>query len=90
MSQGPDQKELGVEKPPSAPPARSGVIGAMFVAVLLGAALGVAAGWLFLPDYVVALAVGGALTLGAARVFVFLSSDRRGLAPLEKEDGTYE
>ena len=90
MSNQSSTKDNGPELPPQQPPARSGVAGAIMVAVLIGALSGAAAGWLLLPDMMAAAALGGAMFFGAARVFIFMSPTRRGLAPVEKEDGSYQ
>lgn len=86
MTGRPDHHDLGVDHPPQTPPARSGVVGAMMVAVLLGAIIGAGIAAVFLPNLMAAAALGGALTAGALRVFVFLSPDRRGLTPIDDED----
>ncbi|MGA9411129.1 MAG: hypothetical protein WBV78_11890 [Roseobacter sp.] len=84
------QKQVGPELPPQEPPARSGVAGAIMVAVLLGAVIGGAAAWFFLPDLMAAAALGGAMMFGAARVFLFVSPARRGLAPIESNNGSHQ
>ncbi len=86
----PDKHDLGPEMPPQEPPGPKGVAGAMAVAALLGAVIGAVIGLIFLPDLVVALAIVGAMTLAALRTVVFLSSQRRGLAPVDEEDGTMQ
>ena len=90
MPRGASQDEIGAEKPPQDPPARSGVVGAMVVAVLLGAGIGAVLAAVFLPDLMVASALGGAMIFGAARVFIFLSPNRKGLAPVEDENGSFK
>lgn len=86
----PHKRDIGPDQPPQAPPARVGVAGALAVAALLGAVLGAVVGALVLPELIVACAIGGALLLAAGRVAVLMSADRKGLAPVDDEDGTMQ
>ena len=82
--------DLGPDQPPQEPPARSGVAGALVVAAIVGAVLGGAIALFFAPDLLVGAAIGGALSVSAIRVFILMSSDRRGLAPMNDKDGTMQ
>ena len=82
--------ELGPDQPPQEPPARSGVAGALVVAAVVGAALGAAIALFVAPDLMFGAAIGGALTVAAIRVFLLMSSDHRGLAPVKDKHGTMQ
>ena len=90
MTEDRSTSDIGVEQPPANPPTQSGVVGAMMVAVLVGGLIGAGIALVFLPDLVAAAAVGGAMTAGALRVFVFMSSNRKGLTPVDDEDGSMQ
>jgi hypothetical protein len=86
----PDKSDIGPEQPPRQPPAPKGIAWALVTAALIGAILGVGVGVLFATELIFACALGGALLGAAVRVALLLSSDRRGLAPLDDEDGTMQ
>jgi len=58
--------------------------------ILLGAVVGSVVSWLVLPDLMAAAALGGGMVFGAARVFLFLSTDRSDNITIRNQDGSFQ